>query len=173
MPTPQKEVVVKEMSEKFTSAKSIFLADFTGVNVKMITELRKGFHESNIEYRVVKNTLAKLSFDDAGIKGMDDYLNGVNSYVISYDDPALPMKVVEKFKKELDGKFPIKAAFFEGQVLPSDQVEMIAKLPTKQELQGKIVGLLQSPMSKLVSVLQGPMRNVIGVLKALENKENQ
>lgn len=173
MPTAQKEMVIKEMTEKFSNAKSIFLADFTGVNVNTITELRKGFHESKLEYRVVKNTLAKLSFDKAGIAGMDEFLSGVNSYVISYEDPAMPVKVLEKFKKQLEGKFALKAAYFEGLVVGSDKIEALSKLPGKEELRGKIVGLLQSPMSKLVSVLQGPMRNVIGVLKALETKENQ
>jgi large subunit ribosomal protein L10 len=172
MPTPQKEVVVKEMAEKFSNATSIFLADFTGVNVNKITELRKGFHESNVEYRVVKNTLAKLSFDSAGIEGMDEFLKGVNSYMISYDDPAQPIKVVEKFKKELDGKFAIKAAYFEGRIVKTEQIEALSKLPGRQELQAKVVGLLQYPMTKLVGVLQSPMRNLIGVLKALESKEN-
>lgn len=173
MPTPQKEAVVQEMAEKFSNATGIFLADFTGVNVNQINELRKGFYESKVEYRVVKNTLAKLSFDNAGIEGMDEFLKGVNSYMISYDDPALPIKVVEKFKKELEGKFAIKAAYFEGRIVKAEQIEAISKLPGKQELQAKLVGLLQSPMTKLVGVLQSPMRNLIGVMKALESKENQ
>ncbi|MCK6619285.1 MAG: 50S ribosomal protein L10 [Calditrichaceae bacterium] len=173
MPTPQKEAIVKEITEKFSSARSIFLADFTGVNGNTITELRKGFRESKIEYRVVKNTLAKLSFDNAGIQGMEQYLEGVNSYLISYDDPAMPIKVVEKYKKELEGKFALKAAFFEGQIVKTEQMAALAKLPGKQELRAQILGMLQAPLSKLVGVVKAPMRNVVGVLKAYEAKSEK
>ena len=90
MATPQKEKIIEEMTDKFGRASSIFLVDFTGMDVNSTTELRRNFRESNIEYRVLKNTLAKISFQHAGIKGMEEYLKGVNAYAISYDDPALP-----------------------------------------------------------------------------------
>lgn len=169
MPTPQKEAVVKEMAEKFSSAASIYLADFTGVDVNTITEIRKGFRAADVEYRVVKNTLAKLSFQNAGISGLDEYLKGVNSYAISYGDPTTPIKVVDKFKKELDGKFAVKAAFFEGRVVGADKMEQIARLPSKQELLGQLVGMLKSPMTKLAGTLQASMSNLVGVLKSLED----
>lgn len=173
MPTPQKEMIVKEMSEKFSNAKSIIMADFTGVDVNTINEVRKGFYESNVEYRVVKNTLAKLSLGEAGIEGLDEYLTGVNAYAIGYEDPTQPIKVFEKFKKQLDGKLPIKAAYFEGEVIPSDKVDVLAKLPTLDEARGKIVGALQAPMAKLVGVLQAPATKVVGVFQAQGNKESE
>ncbi len=173
MPTPQKEAIVQEMSEKFSNAKSIVMADFTGVDVNTINEVRKGFRESNVEYRVVKNTLAKLSLNKAGIDGLDDYLNGVNSYAIGYEDPTQPIKVFEKFKKQLDGKLAIKAAYFEGEIIPSEKVDVLAKLPSLDEVRSQIVGLLTSPMSKLVGTLQAPATNLVGVFKAFGNKESE
>ena len=168
MPTPQKEAIVQEMSKKFADASSIFLADFTGVDVNTINEIRQGFFDAKVEYRVVKNTLAKRSFEKAGIEGMTEFLSGVNAYAISYDDPTQPMKVVEKFQKDLDGKFQIKGAYFEGQIVPREKVEALAKLPSKNELLGQFVTMIQSPMQKLVSTLNAPMQNVAGVLKSLE-----
>ena len=169
MPTPQKEAIVQEMTEKFSEARSIFLADFTGVDVNTITELRKKFREANVEYRVVKNTLAKRSFEKAGLADINEYLTGVNSYAISYDDPTLPIKVVEKLKKDLDGKFRIKAALFEGKLVREDQIDAIATLPTKPEMLGQLVGMLQSPLTKFAATLNASMTKLVGVLKALED----
>ncbi|NOX36105.1 MAG: 50S ribosomal protein L10 [Calditrichaeota bacterium] len=171
MPTPQKEQIVQEMTDKFSRAQSIILADFTGIDVNTITELRKKFREANVEYRVVKNTLARLSVKNAGIEGLEPFLVGVNSYAISYDDPTKPIKVIEEFKKELEDKFQIKAAYFEGKIIGPEQVPALAKLPSRDELLAQFVGMLNSPMSKLVGTLQGAMTKLIGVLKALEESK--
>ena len=170
MPTPQKEKLVQEMSEKFGKATGIYLADFTGMDVNTTTELRRKFREAKVEYRVVKNTLAKLSFHQAGIEGMDEFLKGVNSYAISYDDPTLPMKVLDK-DKELKSMLRIKAAYFEGKIVGPDQVEQLAKLPSRQELIGQFASMLQAPMTKLVSTLNGALVQLVGVLKALEEQK--
>ena len=159
------------MTEKFSSASSIFLADFTGIDVNTLVDLRKKFYADKVEYRVVKNTLAKRSLSEAGIEGLDDYLKGVNGYMISYDDPTLPIKIVDKLKKELDGKFEVKAAYFDGEVVHTDRVADLAKLPSKQELLGQLVGMLQSPMRDVASVLGATMRDMVGVLKAVEEKK--
>lgn len=171
MPTPQKEAVIQEMSEKFSNASSIFVADFSGVDVNTITELRRGFREAKVEYRVMKNTLARMSLKNAGIDGLNEFLVGVNSYAISYDDPTLPIKVVEKFNKDKKTEIPIKVAYFEGQLVVPEKVADLAKLPSKDELLGQLVGMLQSPMSKFVGTLNASMQNMVGVLKALEEKK--
>lgn len=171
MPTPQKEAIIQEMTEKFSNASSIFVADFSGVDVNTITELRRGFREAKVEYRVMKNTLARMSLKNAGIDGLNEFLVGVNSYAISYDDPTLPIKVVEKFNKDKKTEIPIKVAFFEGQLVAPEKVADLAKLPSKHELLGQLMGMLKSPMSKFVGTLNASMQNVVGVLKALEEKK--
>ncbi len=173
MPTPQKEAIVQEMSDKFSRASSFVLTDFTGVDVNTLTEIRKKFFEEKVEYRVVKNTLAKRSFEKSGIEGLDGYLKGVNAYAISYDDPTQPIKILEKFQKELNGKMPIKAAYFEGQVVDSDRVAALSKLPSKDELIGQFAGMILSPMAKLAATLNANMQNVVGVLMALKDKKEQ
>jgi len=170
MPTPQKEQIVQEMTDKFAKAISIYLVDFSGMNVNMATELRKKFKEMNVEYRVLKNTLAKLSFRNAGIEGMDGYLTGVNGYAISYDDPTTPVKVVGK-NKEYKEKLKLKAAFFEGKIVGPEQVGDLAKLPSRNELLGQFVSMIQSPMTKFVGTLNGAMSSFINVLKSLEENK--
>lgn len=170
MATPQKEKVIEEMSDKFARASGIYLVDFTGMDVNTATELRRKFRESDVEYRVLKNTLAKISFEKAGIEGMSQFLTGVNAYAISYDDPTLPVKVLEK-QKEFKEKFKLKAALFEGQVIDPSRVESLAKIPSRGEMLGQLVGMLNSPMSKLLYALNGVMYNFVNVLKALEEKK--
>lgn len=170
MATPQKEKIVEEMTDKFGRASSIFLVDFTGMDVNSTTELRRNFRESNIEYRVLKNTLAKISFQHAGIKGMEEYLEGVNAYAISYDDPTLPVKILDK-NKEFKEKLKLKAALFEGKVIGSAQVVAIAKLPSRTEMLGQLVSMLNSPMTKLAGTLNASIVKLVNVLKSLEEKK--
>ncbi len=170
MPTPQKEQIVQEMSDKFGKAAGIYLVDFTGMDVNTTTELRKNFKQANVEYRVLKNTLAKLSFDKAGIDGMDDFLNGVNAYAISYDDPTIPAKILDK-NKTFKEKLKYKAALFEGQVMGPEKVEAIASLPSREELLSQLVGMLKSPMTKLAGTLNAAMVNMVNVLKSLEEEK--
>lgn len=170
MPTPEKEQIVNEMTEKFGRANSIYLVDFTGMDVNTTTELRKNLRESDVEYRVLKNTLAKLSFEKAGIKGLDEYLTGVNAYAISYDDPTIPAKVLDK-KKEYKEKIKFKAALFEGKILSSDEVAAVIKLPSRMELLGQLVGMLKSPLSKLASTINAVPAQLVNVLKALEDQK--
>lgn len=173
MPTPQKEQVVTEMAEKFAKAQSIFMADFTGIDANTINDLRKKFHEANVEYRVVKNTLAKISFENAGIDGINEFLNGVNSYAISYDDPTLPMKVVDKFKSNLNEKFSIKAAYFEGQIIGPEQITGLAKLPSREQLLSQLLSVLQAPMTKLAGTFHASIAKILYSLKALEDKKSK
>jgi large subunit ribosomal protein L10 len=169
MATPEKEKIVQEMADKFGRASSIYLVDFAGMDVNITNELRRNFRESNIEYRVLKNTLAKISFKHAGIEEMDQFLTGVNAYAISYDDPTLPAKVMNK-NKTISEKLKLKAALFEGKVVGSDQVGALAKLPSRDELLGQLVSMLNSPMTKLVSTLNGAMVSLVTVLKNMEDK---
>jgi large subunit ribosomal protein L10 len=170
MPTTRKEKIVEEMTDKFGRASSIFLVDFTGMDVNSTNELRRNFRESNVEYRVLKNTMARLSFQKAGIDGMDNFLKGVNAYAISYDDPTVPAKILEK-NKEFKEKLILKAALFEGKIVGAEQVQIISKLPSKMELLSQLVSMLNSPMSKLVGTLNAGMSNLIYALKSLEEKK--
>lgn len=75
------------------------MTDYTGIDVQTVNGLRKQFRESNIEYKVLKNRIAKIALHNAGIKGLDPYLKGVTSFVIGYDDPVIPVKIVKDFNK--------------------------------------------------------------------------
>lgn len=170
MPNAEKVEFVNELSERFKEASSVFVVDFTGMTANETVELRKEFKRNNVEYRVVRNTLARLSFEKAGYEEIKEYLEGVNGYVISYEDPTLPVKLT-KNKKELKDKFQYKLAIFEGKVIPPNKIEEIANLPSREELLATLLATLKAPMSNLVGTLQANFQNLLGVLEALKEKK--
>ncbi|MCB0284259.1 MAG: 50S ribosomal protein L10 [Calditrichae bacterium] len=170
MPTPQKLEIIDKYTEKFKDAKCVYIADYSGIDVATVTDIRKKFRDQNIEYKVLKNRLAKISLNNAGINDLDSYLNGVNTFVIGYDDPVAPAKIFEDFNKKKE-ILKLKVVLFEGKVFEAEQAKEIAKLPTREVLLSQLVGMLQSPMTKLAATLNAPMQKMAGVLNALKDKK--
>ncbi len=172
MPTQEKIAVVEKYTEKFKQANSIYLADYTGIDVQTVNDVRRKFREENIEYKVLKNRLAKIALDGAGLPGLEDHLKGVTSFIIGYDDPVIPAKIVKEFNKKKE-TLRLKAVLFEGKVLNAEEAKKLADLPSREVLLSQFVGMLQSPMTKLAATLQAGMQNLARTLDALkENKNN-
>jgi large subunit ribosomal protein L10 len=174
MPTQKKIDTVAEFSQKFKDAKSIFLADFSGINVEQTTNLRRTFREAGVEFRVIKNTLAKRSMADAGIEGMDDMLKGVTSFAFSDSDAVSPVKVALEFNKTLkkaNKELVLKGCYFEGKVFGPEQMEALSKLPTRDELLSQLLGTLQAPMGKLLAVMQATGQKLVGTLESVKESK--
>ncbi len=172
MATPKKIEIVEEYTEKFKKAKGIYLTDYTGIDVRTVDDLRKKFREANIEYKVLKNRLARIAFNNVGITEMDPYLKGVTSFVIGYDDPVVPAKIITEFNKKTK-KLALKAAYLEGTVFGPEDAAKLADLPTRDVLLSQFVGLLQAPLTKLLATLQAPMQKMVGVLESLKEKKQE
>lgn len=170
MATQQKIEIVEEYAEKFKKAKSVYLTDYTGLDVFTVTELRNKFREANVEYKVLKNRLAKRSLNSAGITDLDPHLKGVTSFAIGYEDPVMPGRIIKEFNK---GKkqLKLKSAYFEGRVFEDKEAAALADLPTREVLISQFIGLLQAPMTKLAGTLQASMQKLVRTLDAL--KENK
>jgi large subunit ribosomal protein L10 len=175
MPTQKKIDVVEEYTQKFKNAKSIFMADFGGINVAEANMLRRSFRSANIEYKVLKNTLAKRSFDDAGIEGIDQLLIGMTGFAFSEDDPVAPIKIIKDFNKSLPKEkrgLVVKGCLFEGKVFGPEKADELANLPSREVLLAQLLGMLQSPMSKLLGALQGTGQKLVGTLDSLKNQKS-
>ena len=168
MPTAQKIAVVEEYTEKFKDAKCVYIAEYSGIDVATVTDVRKKFRDQNIEYKVLKNRLAKRSLHNAGISDLDDHLTGVNTFVIGYDDPVAPAKIFEDFNKKTE-ILRLKAVLFEGKVFDAEEAKNISKLPSREALLAQFVGLIQSPMTKFAATLNAPMQKFVGVLNSLKD----
>ncbi|MBN2072004.1 MAG: 50S ribosomal protein L10 [Candidatus Krumholzibacteriota bacterium] len=170
MVKPIKTDTVNEMVGLIRDAKSVILNDFTGLNVADISELRKECRKNGVTFRVIKNTLAKISFADLGIEGMEPLLEGPTAFAISLTDEVSPAQVLKKFADENDlPKF--KGGYVAGRVIDKDEVVRLAVLPGREVLLTQVVGTIQAPLRGLVGVLSASLRDLAGVLNAISEKK--
>lgn len=170
MPTAQKIAIVEEYTEKFKRAKSVYVAEYEGMDVATVNDARSKFREKNIEYKVLKNRLARRSLNNAGITDLDPFLNGTNTFLVGYDDPVVPAKILQDFNKK-DEILKLKAVLFEGKVFTAEEAKKISNLPSREVLMSQLLGMLQAPVTKFAQTLNAPMQNFLGVLNALKDKK--
>lgn len=172
MANQQNIEAVEVFSKKFEEAAGIYFTDYLGLNVEDITELRKNFTSQEIEYRVVKNTLAKLSAQNAGLEALNGVLEGPTAVALSYGDPTVPARIIKDFRKEHD--LPrVKAFIFEGELMDNAAFDSVANLPSKDVLLGKLLNGLSSPLTTLASTLRGSMSSVVNVLNNLKDSKSE
>ena len=170
MARPEKAKQVEELSEIFSNARSVVLNDFTGLNVEKISELRRLCEKAGVEFRVVKNTLAKRSIKGTPAEDLEQYFDGPTALAISRESENISAKILVKFAEEYE--LPrLKAGVVEGKVIDATEVLALAKLPSKEELMSKLLGGIMSPGNRLVSVLQGSLRNLLYALNAIVEKK--
>ncbi len=155
----EKEAVVQEVKEKLGKAKSAVLTDFRGLNVAESTQLRKKLREANVEYRVIKNTMARFAIQDLGLEDLDPYLEGPTAFAFSYEDPAAAPKVLSEFMK-VSKKLTIKAGLVDGKLIDEEGVKALADLPPREVLLSMVLSAMQSPITSWVSVLAAPIRSL-------------
>jgi large subunit ribosomal protein L10 len=172
MPKAEKERVVEEIVEQFKKAKGIYLTDFTGLNVEQMTQLRTNFREAGVEYRVVKNSLTRLSATKAGLDNVVDYLIGPTALAIGIDDSVAPARIVADFAKKTE-KPKIKVGIVEGELVEGEDIESIIRIPPREVLISQVVGAFSAPISGLVGTLSGVIRNLIGTLEAVRVKKEE
>lgn len=146
---------VGELRDKFARAKSAVITGYTGINVEEITDLRAKLRTSRVEYRVVKNTLARRAADGTPLESLKDYFVGPVGIAIGYEDPLAPSKVLYEFQKK-QGKLELKIGMLDGKLIQTEEIKALATLPSLDALRGKIIGLLQAPASRIVGVLSAP-----------------
>lgn len=172
MPTVEKTARIEELTSIMSGAKALYLADFTGIDVASDTDLRRKLRDNSVEYQVVKNRLAKRAAEAAGIEQLSEFLAGPTAIAFAQDDPIAPAKVLQEFI-DGGGKLAIKTGLLEGRLLSEEQVTALAKLPSKEQLLGQVVGGIQAPLYGLAGVLTGLLRNLVGTIAAIEEKQRE
>ena len=170
MPTEEKIETVDQLTELLNGSRSIVLADFAGVDVVSVTELRNQLREAEVGYQVVKNRLAKRAAEAAGIDGFGEFFIGPTAIAYAAEDPVAPAKILQKFIDD-GGKLAIKTGYLDGQLMTADQVKALASLPSRDELIGKVLGGIQNPLYGFAGVLNGLLRNLVGVVSAIEEQQ--
>ena len=145
----QKQQFVAELTEKLKKAAGGVIVDYKGITVEEDTALRKELRENNVDYFVVKNTLLKRAAEAAGIEGLEPALSGTTAIALSEEDIIVAPKILNKKSEDSKGTFSIKLGFVDGKVITKEEVEVYAKLPSKETLLSQLVFMLQSPMQRL------------------------
>jgi large subunit ribosomal protein L10 len=165
----QKQEMVTALQTQLAKSPTVYVTDFTGLNVALITDLRRRLRKAGVEYVVVKNTLARRALSDAQRAGLEPHLEGPTALVLAGADPVGAAKVLADFAKEFD-KPAIKVGLVEGKPVTPAQVKHLAALPPRTELLATLGGALQAPMAGFVGVLNGLLYSMVGALEALKIK---
>jgi large subunit ribosomal protein L10 len=165
----EKEQVISELHEKMAKAKSAIIAEPKGLDVETVTALRKKLRDSQVEYRVVKNTLAARAAKGTTLELVADKFVGPTALVMSYDDVVTPAKLLAEFMKDREN-FAVRAAVVEGKVTDAKGVQALAKLPGLQELRGTIAAMIAQPATRLARIIGTPGQQLARVLDAQREK---
>ena len=166
----KKQAVVDELNGKLKKASAFYLADFTGLNVKRVTELRNRLRKAGVEYVVVKNTLAERALADLDLPDIGEHFKGPTALVIGQGDAVTAAKVLADFAKENDDKPAIKAGIVDRRAVNRDEVSRLAKLPPREQLLAELAGCLESPLAQFAAVLDAKLNEFVGLLEALKTE---
>ena len=166
----KKEEIVKKLVEKLKKAKSIVLADYHGLNVASLSVVKKELEKDEAEFAVAKNTLLSIAARKAGLQIPEEALSGPTAVVFAQGDPITPIKELARLQKQFEKPAP-KLGFLGKEVLSVEKIRQLAILPSKLELQAKVVGALNSPIYGIVSVLNANLRNLVYVLSQIQQSK--
>lgn len=168
----QKQEQVKMISNTFDKAKSVIFADYRGLNVADITQLRTELTKADSTLKVIKNRLVKKAAKDNNIEGLDEFFVGPTAMAASEVDPVLPAKVLVNFAKD-HKVFEIKAGYMDGKVLDLSTIHKLATLPSREALYSQMLSSMNAPATNLTMVLAAIPRNLVNVINAIKDNKEQ
>jgi large subunit ribosomal protein L10 len=166
----QKVEQVELLTEKLKKAKVAVLTDYRGLKVSQIQDLRGKLRGGDVEYRVIKNTLARRAAEAAGYPALKDEIKGPVAIAFGYNDLGVPSKLINEWVRATRLKLDVVGGLVEGRVFSSDQIKQLADLPSREALIAQLMGTLQSPVAQLVGIMQTPLQQLMGVLNAYKTK---
>jgi large subunit ribosomal protein L10 len=150
----QKAAVIDEVTTQLRDAEAVYAVDYRGTSVTQAAELRTRLRESDTRFRIVKNTLTERAADNAGAEALKPFLQGPTALVFVNGDAASAAKALADFRRA-SGLLEFKGGWMNGDALSAEQVDAIAKLPSREVLYGRLVGMVASPLTGLASALGG------------------
>jgi len=166
MSREKKVQTIDRLQDTFSKCSIGILTDYRGLSAPEITVLRRKLRESSVEYKVVKNTLARFAGERAGKGDLVSYFEGPVAIAFGYDDITEPAKVLTEYIKTSQASLTIKGGFLSDRLLTSEEVITLSTLPSREILLAKVLGGMQSPVTSLVSCLASPIRGMMGILQA-------
>lgn len=164
-----KKLMADQLTEKMKVSGNFFIADYVGLASEEINEFRRELESTSAKYMVVKNSIAKIAFDNAGLGDLVKYVEGGTGIVLSGNDPAATAKTVSKFS-EAHKALKIRAGYLDGIVIDAVKINYLASLPSREELIAKVVYGIKSPISGFVSILGNTVKSLLYVIRAIKEK---
>lgn len=161
----RKQELIEQYEVWLKDARALIMAEYTGMTMPQMDELRARAREKGAEFHVIKNRLGKLVFESAGIDTPEELFTGSTAFGVAYDDAPGIAKVIKDFGKDQPA-LKIKAGFMDGRVLSANQVIALAELPPLPVVRGQLLGVIQAPASKLARTIAEPGRSLAQVIKA-------
>ncbi|UCG87315.1 MAG: 50S ribosomal protein L10 [Gemmatimonadota bacterium] len=162
----EKAQMVERLTEELSRSPNLYLADFTGIAVKPMTELRRKMRAVDVRFVVVKNSLALRAMEGASVTGVEDVMAGPTGFVFAGDDPVTAAKLLAEFQKE-HSALKVKAGLVDGHPVTANEVKRLASLPSRDQLLGQALGLMQTPLQGFVGALDGLLHQMVGAIEAL------
>ncbi len=172
MDRKQKEALRESATARFKKSNAVIVAEYRGLTVEELTQLRVSLRQASAEFRVIKNRIAKKSIglEVQEMEGLSKALVGPVGVICAYGDSAQATKAALNFEKD-HPNFKVTAGFMEEAALSKAQLQAIADLPSKEVLLGQLVGTLIAPHRGILGVLNGVNRNLVQVINAIKDKK--
>ena len=166
-----KEAIVTEAREVAQAATSTVVADYRGMTVAELTELRKQARASGVKVTVIRNTLAKRAFEGTDYQCLDEVLNGPTMLGFSYEDPGASARLFRDYGRDCPA-LEVKALSLNGELYGAEDLAKVASLPTKEEALAQLLSVMKAPMTKLAQTLQAVPTKLVRTLVALRDQKN-
>ena len=166
----EKELIVEELIEKLENAESAILTDYRGLNVEEMNDLRSKLRDADVEYKVVKNTLAYLAAKEVDCEEVEEYLVGPTAIAFGLEDPVSPAKVLSEFSDDHED-LEIKSGIIKGSIIDAQQVESLADIPDREVLLSQIAQGMKAPITGLVHCLKDPLNKLVRTLEAVKEEK--
>ena len=174
MPTSAKQQTIDELNDVFTRAKSAILAHYHGISAADMTVLRTHMRERAVDFRVIKNTLAKKAMKDTPLEVLESEFKGPVSLLVSFDDAVAPAKALADYAKSGVKKSPdVVAGVGEGQQVTLEEIKALADLPSKEVLLSQLLSVMNGPTTNFVGVFSALLRKLVGTLDAIKDQKAQ
>lgn len=167
----KKQVILQDLTERFSKSKSLVFLGFQGLTVKDNMALRRKLSAEGVDYRVAKKTLIKKGMESVEIQGTEKFApEGAIAVIIGYDDEIAPARIAKEFGKTND-KVQILGGVMNSEVIDAESMKQIASLPSKEQLRAQLVYTINAPVSGFVNVLAGNVRSLMNVLNAIAEEK--
>jgi len=165
-----KKTLAEDLATRLGEAGTVYLTDFTGLNVEAMGELRRKLREHGAEFRVVKNTLTIRALEGLDWPDVAEHLTGPTGLVLAADDPVMPAKVVKEFAKEHDDRPVVKIGIVDRTEVTADAVGRLADVPPMDVLLGSIAGSMTAPVAGVVGILNALIRDIAYMAEEVARK---